>query len=219
MFEPFAILLALLPMIGYLIVFSMIRLSGHALVTTGGRDIAALAFAVSGMVVAGPIELFFPRAAATVFGAKVWIALAIFYTLCVLLVALTSRPKLVVYGRTPSETFGPLLAAAQAIDPAAHGDADTLQVVMPTSSVRLRAAGQRLTDYTEVLSFEPNLTPQFWNQLMGKLRRELDPTQVARPRQGFTMLLVACVLSGLMIWQSFSNQELVVQGFKEWLWR
>ena len=219
MVEPFTILLALLPLIGYLVVFSMIRLSGHALVTTGGRDIAALAFAVSGMVIAGPIELFFPRAAANVFGAKVWIALAIFYMLCVLLIALTSHPKLVVYGRTPSETFGPLLAAAQAIDPNAHGNSDNLQVVMPTSGVRLRADGQRLTDFTEILSFEPNLAPQFWNQLMAGLRRELGPTQVARPRQGFTMLLVACALSGLMIWQSFSNQELVVQGFREWLWR
>jgi hypothetical protein len=219
MFEPFPILLALLPLIGYLAVFSMIRLSGHALVTTGGRDIGALAFAVSGMVVAGPIELFFPRAAATVFGAKVWIALAVFYTLCVLLIALTSHPKLVVYGRTPSETYGPLLSAAQAIDSAAYGEADTLQVVMPTSGVRLRADGQRLADYTEILSFEPNLAPQFWNQLMGSLRRELAPTQVSRPRQGFTMLLCACALGGLMIWHSFRNQALVVQGFKEWLWR
>jgi hypothetical protein len=219
MVEPFAILIALLPLIGYLVVFSLIRLSGHALVTTGGRDIAALAFAVSGMVVVGPIELFFPRVAATVFGAKVWIALAIFYVLCVILIALTSRPKLIVYGRTPAETFGPLLSAAQAIDPAASGDADTLQIMMPTSGVRLRADGQRLADYTEILSFEPNLSPMFWNQLITVLRRELGQTKATRPRQGFSMLLVAGMLSGLMIWQSFGNQELVVQGFKEWLWR
>ncbi len=217
--EPFALLLALLPLIGYLVVFSLIRLSGHALVTTGGRELAALAFAVSGMVVVGPIELFFPRAAATVLVPKCGLRLAIFYCLCVTLIALTSRPKLVVYGRTPAETFGPLLAAALQIDPEASGDADTLQVSLPASGVRLRADGQRLSDYTEVLSFEPNLSPQFWNRLISGLRRELERSKATRPRQGYTMLLTACVLTGLMIWQSFGNQELVVQGFKEWLWR
>ena len=76
--EPFTILLALLPLIGYLLVLSAIRLSGRALVTTGGRDVAALAMAISGLIAVGPAELFFPTAAATVFGPAVWVALAVF---------------------------------------------------------------------------------------------------------------------------------------------
>ncbi len=219
MFEPFAILVALLPLIGYLVVFSLIRLSGSVLVTTGGRDVAALSFAISGLMVVGPIELFFPRPAATVFGAKVWIALAILYVLCVALIAMTTRPKLVVYGRTPSETFTPLLAAALSIDPRASGDAETLQIVLPTAGVRLRADGQRLVDYAQILAFEPNVSPLFWNKLLAELRRELTKTSVARPRQGLYMLAVAAILSGLLCWQGFGHQELVVQGFRDWLWR
>ena len=217
--EPFAILLALLPLIGYLVVFSLIRLSGNVLVTTGGRDLAAIAFAVSGLMVVGPIELFFPRAAATVFGAKVWIVLAIFYVLCVILIALTSRPKLVIYGRTPAEIFSPLLAAAKAIDADACGDAETLQISLPAAGVRLRVAGQRMADHAEVLAFEPNLLPSFWQRLLSELRREMVSCQANRPNRGWMMLAVACILSGILVWQSFGNQALVVQGFKEWLWR
>ena len=135
--EPFKILLALLPLIAYLAVFSVIRLSGRALVTTGGRDLAALSMAISGMLAVGPAELFFPTSAAAVFGPTVWLALAAFYGLTVSLIVLSSPPKLVVYGRTPEELFAPLLAAAKQIDAAATGDAATLQVSLPTLGVHL----------------------------------------------------------------------------------
>jgi hypothetical protein len=219
MVEPFAVLLAFVPLIGYLAVLSMIRLSGSTLVTTGGRDIAALGIAISGLIAVGPIELFFPRPAATLFGANVWIALAVFYTLSVTLIALNSRPKLVVYGRTPTEVFKSLLAVSQRIDPHATGDEETLQISLPSLGVRVRADGQKLADCTEIIAFEPNVSPLFWDKLLGELRRELGETTLTRKRYGFAMLLAACILSGLLLWQGYGNQELVVQGFKDWLWR
>ena len=219
MFEPFAILLALLPLIGYLVVFSLIRLSGNVLVTTGGRDIAALAFGISGAIVVGPIELFFPRTAATVIGATVWIVLAIFYVLCVTLIALTSRPKLVIYGRTPAETFQPLLTAVKAIDADAIGDEEKLQISLPSAGIRLRIAGQQLIDHAEVLAFEPHVLPSFWGKLLSELRGEIGQSKTTRASRGLAMLMAACLLTGILLWQSFGNQELVVQGFREWLWR
>jgi hypothetical protein len=219
MIEPFAVLLALLPLIAYLVVFSLIRLSGSQLVTTGGRDLAAVAFAVSGLIMIGPLELFFPRPAATVFGAKVWIVLALFYVLCVLLVALTSRPKLVIYGRTPRETFDPLLAAARVIDADATGDRETRQVFLPNAAVRLRVAGPRTIDYAEIIAFEPDVPPSVWTRLLSELRRELGRSKLTRRHGGWAMLIVAGLLSGLLIWYSFGNQELLVQGFKSWFWR
>ena len=217
--EPFTVLLALVPLIGYLAVLSVVRLSGHALVTTGGRDIAALGMAIAGLVAIGPIELFFPRPAATVFGAWVWIALVAFYGLCVTLVALTSRPRLVVYGRTPEEVYEPLLTACQTIDSQAVGFKDTLQVELPAAGLRIRADGQRLQDCAEVIAFESNVSPLFWHKLLGQLRRELSQTTLQRRPRGLAMLIAAGFLCGLLIWQSVGNQELVVQGFKEWLWR
>ena len=48
--DPFTVLLALAPLVAYLMVISGVRLSGRALVTSGGRDIAALALAISGFL-------------------------------------------------------------------------------------------------------------------------------------------------------------------------
>ena len=59
-FEPFSLLLALVPLIGYLLLLGLIRVSGHTLITTGARDIGALGLAISGLVAVGPGELFFP---------------------------------------------------------------------------------------------------------------------------------------------------------------
>lgn len=222
MFEPFTILLALLPMIGYLVVFSLIRLSGRALVTTGARDIAALAIAISGMLVIGPGELllmFFLNAAATLYGPLVWIALGSFYALTVSLIALTTPPKLVVYGRTPEELFEPLLAAARQIDAGTVGDANSLQVSLPNIGIRLRVDGQRGMDYAQVLSFEPNMSLRFWSKLLAALRSEVRAKATPLPRRGFAMLFVAIGLCSILVWKSFGNRELVVEGFRDWLWR
>lgn len=217
--DPFTILLALLPLIGYLVVFSVIRLSGRALVTTGGRDFAALAIAIAGLLAVGPAELFFPTAAATMFGPIVWIALAAFYGLSVSLITLTSAPRVVVYGRTPDEVFKPLLAAAKKLDLAARGDSELLQVSLPTIGIRLRVDGQRAIDHSQVVAFEPNVSLKFWNRLLAGLREEVHETTAPVPRRGFGMLLVALFLSVLLLWQSFGNRELVVEGFRQWLWR
>jgi len=217
--EPFTILLALLPLIGYLVVFSLIRISGRTLVTTGGRDVAALAIALSGMIAVGPAELFFPTAAATIFGPVVWVALVAFYGLSVALIALTTPPKLVVYGRSPEELYEPLMAAAKQIDPAATGEPTQLQVSLPTVGVRLRIDGQRGFDHAQVLAFEPNISLRFWNQLLGNVRKEVQHQPAPMPRRGFGMLLVALMLAAILAWQGFGNQELVVEGFRDWLWR
>jgi hypothetical protein len=216
--EPFSLLLALLPLIGYLLVFSLIRLSGKALVTTGARDIAALAIGISGILAVGPAELFFPTAAATFFGPVVWIALAVFYGLTVTLIGLTSQPKLVVYGRTPEELFEPLLTAARQLDPQSYGDDRTLQVTMPSIGIRVRVDGQRGIDYSQVLAFEPNASPVFWHKLLASLRISVAESN-AVPRRGFGMLLAAVVMSSILVWQSLGNRDLVVEGFRDWLWR
>jgi hypothetical protein len=217
--EPFTIVLALLPLIGYLLVMSIIRLSGRVLVTTGSRDIAALGVAISGLLAVGPAELFFPSHAATLFGPLVWIALATFYGLCVALVALTSSPKLVAYGRTPDELFEPLLRAVRRIDPAASGDSGSLLITLPSVGVHLRIDGQRGVDYGQVTAFESGVSMRFWTTLLAHLRAEVAQSPAPMPRRGLVMLAAAVVLSSLLLWQGFGNQALVVEGFRDWLWR
>ncbi|MAI35807.1 MAG: hypothetical protein CMM07_29575 [Rhodopirellula sp.] len=217
--DPFTILLALLPLIAYLLVISAVRLSGRALVTTGGRDVAALALAVSGLLAVGPAELFFPSAAAAVFGPAVWIALAVFYGLSVSLVALSFPPRIAVYGRTAEELFGPLLEAAQTLDAKASGDERLLQVTLPTLGIHLRIDGHRGIDYAQIVAFEPNVSLRFWSKLLGATRAKVHAQTTPFPRRGFAMLGFTLVLGGILLTQSFGQQELLVQGFRDWLWR
>ena len=94
--NPFTLLLSLTPLWIHVLVIAVIRLSGRFCVSRG-REIAMLAFAVSGLIAVGPVELFFPMAAAAVFGPMVWLVLALFYVLCISLIILGTAPKLVIY--------------------------------------------------------------------------------------------------------------------------
>ena len=219
MINPFTILLALLPLVGYLLLLGAIRVSGRTVVTSGARDLVALGIGISGLIAIGPIELFFPTAAATVFGPYVWIALAIFYSLCLSLCALTSQPRLVIYGRSPVQTHEALLKAAQQIDVAATGTADNLQIVLPTIGVRLRVDGTPRSDCAQVFAFEPNLNATFWIRLQARLRSEFADPTVKRSYQGVLTLAVAACLVAFILWQSMGREELVVEGFRKWLWR
>ena len=217
--EPVYVLIALLPLIAHLLQLSTLRLSGRVLITTGGRDIAALGFAVAGFVAIGPGELFFPKAAAGLFGPWVWVALFTLYALIVTLIALTAKPKLVAYGRTPEQLFAPLVAAAKKLDAQATADRESLQVHLPTLRVHLRLAGHPWLDTASVESFEHIPSVTFWNTLLGHLRETAQSTEATTPRRGVPMLLIAIALIGIVIWQGFGYNEQLVEGFREWLWR
>jgi hypothetical protein len=119
--SPFLLLLAAVPLVSYLGVIAAIRVSGRALITTGGRDIAAIGVAIAGLMAIGPAELVFPAAAATVFGPIVWLWLAMFYVLCVALDCF-DRPSPVgglwTLGR---RAFSPFIASGSTHGPGAMG--------------------------------------------------------------------------------------------------
>ena len=218
-FEPFSLLLAMVPLIGYLLLMGSIRVSGNTLITTGARDIAALGLAVSGLVAVGPAELFFPMAAAAAFGPFVWIVLIVFYVLCVALVAMTSKPKLVTYGRDADEMYPRLVSAAKRIDADAVGDDAQLHVYLPNAKLHLLASSHPRIDYTYITALQPNAPAAFWVQLLSELRREVARTPKTSPRNGYVMLSLAAGLACFLLWQGFDKQTLVVEGFRDWLWR
>jgi hypothetical protein len=217
--DPFALLLALLPLVGYLLMLGLVRFSGRALVTTGARDIAALGIAISGLIAIGPAELFFPATAATVFGSVVWLALIAFYGLTLSLVCLTTTPKLVVYGRTAQETYPGLLRAAKRMDDQATGDDQSMQVRLPTLGVQLRVDSIAAIDHCRVLSFQPIVSVKFWSTLLGNLRGELSESPRPIARRGIVMLMFALAMGSMVCWHSLSNQTRLVEGFRQWLWR
>lgn len=117
MIESFHVAIALAPIAVYFLMIAWVRLIPRPLVVSGGRDIATLAIGLSGAVAIGPMELFFPRAAASILGSKVWLLLFLLYVLCVLLAILASRPRLVIYGLGVQELHEHLQVTLQELDP------------------------------------------------------------------------------------------------------
>ena len=67
--EGFYLALAVGPLALYLLLIGTIRLRPHPFVTTGAKDTATLAIGLLGLVMIGPMELFFPQQAAVNLGA------------------------------------------------------------------------------------------------------------------------------------------------------
>src|SRR3977135_4015231 len=65
--------LALCPLAVYLVALGLVNLSRRPTLVTGSRDITALGLALSGMVIGGPMQLFFPEYAAAQLGPLVWL--------------------------------------------------------------------------------------------------------------------------------------------------
>ena len=91
--DPFHLCVALGPVAVYLLLIGAVNLLRRPFVVSGTRDAAAMGLAVSGLVIVGPVELFFPIEAAIRFGSLVWLLLVALYGLTLVLVLLTLRPR------------------------------------------------------------------------------------------------------------------------------
>ena len=124
--DPFRLYLAFGPVAIYLLLLGVVNLGRRPLLVSGGRDAAALALAVSGLVIVGPIELFFPFDAAIKLGTVVWVLLLGLYFLCVLLWLLSLRPRLIVYNISIDKLRPVLADVVQQLDADAHWAGDGL---------------------------------------------------------------------------------------------
>ncbi|MFM7929359.1 MAG: hypothetical protein ACKO9Q_16760, partial [Pirellula sp.] len=94
---------------------------------------ATLAVGILGLMVIGPFELFLPEAAAIRFGPLVWIVLLIFYGLCVSMVVLLMRPRLVIYNSTVEQLRPIISEISQSMDQKSRWTGDSL--VIPSRKI------------------------------------------------------------------------------------
>src|SRR5439155_2461261 len=142
--------IALAPVATYLVVLGIINLSSRPLITTAARDAAALAIAVAGLVMAGPMELFLVEEAAALYGGWVWGIMLPAYALVVLLVVLLLRPRLVIYN-IALEQLRPLLADIVArLHPDARCAGESL--VIPRLGVQLHLESAPLLYNVQLVS-------------------------------------------------------------------
>lgn len=190
--------MAAVPIAMYLIMLGAFRLRSRPLVTTGWRDVAALGIALTGLVAIGPLQLFFPTYAAARFSGWIWIILLALYLLTLLLVMLSCRPRLIVYGLGEDAFFQVLQEAAAHVDPEASWHGQTL--TMPTVGMQLitEPTGAYGVQQAVILSGPGSIAP--WLQLEHELVKRC--AHVAATERGWAgfwligsglLLLVAAV--------------------------
>jgi hypothetical protein len=165
--DPLHVTIALGPLATYLVVLGLVNLSSRPLVVSGARDAACLAIAISGLVVAGPMELFLVEEAAVLYGSLVWAMMLAAYALLVVLIILLARPRLVVYNIT-MEQLRPLLAdVVSRLDGEARWAGESL--VMPQLGVQLHLEFAAMVQNVQLISAGPEQNLHGWKRLEKEL--------------------------------------------------
>jgi hypothetical protein len=204
--DSFRLCLALGPVAMYLLLLGAVNLSRRSLLVSGVRDAAALALAVSGMVVIGPMELFFPFESAAKLGSYVWLLLLALYVMCVVLWLLLLRPRLVIYNIS-ADKLRPILADVVG---QCNGDArwagDSLAI--PGLGVQLYMDNFALLGSVSLISAGGNQNHLGWRRLETNLRAALAREEVARNPRGLSLFVagLACV-AGIVLAIAHNPEE------------
>lgn len=195
---PFA--MAAVPIAMYLIMLGAFRLRSRPLVTTGWRDVAALGIALMGLVAIGPVQLFFPTYAAARFSGWVWIILLALYLLTLLLVMLSCRPRLIVYGLGEDAFFQVLQEAAAHVDPEASWHGQTLTFPNVGMQLITEPTGARGVQQAVILSGPGSIQP--WLQLESELvKRCAQATATERSWTGFWLIVGGLAILLIALWR------------------
>jgi hypothetical protein len=195
--DPFRLCLALGPVAMYLLLLGAVNLSRRSLLVSGVRDAAALALAVSGLVIIGPMELFFPFESAVKLGSYVWVLLLALYVMCVVLWLLLLRPRLVIYNIS-ADKLRPVLA-----DLVGHFDGDARwagdSLAIPGLGVQLYIDNFSPLGNVSLISAGGNQNHAGWRRLEMSLRAALAREEVTRNPRGLSLILgglvcIACIV-------------------------
>ena len=154
-----------------------------------------------------------------VFGAWVWLPLAMLLLLLALLVALGTTPRTVVYGRDLAESWVALRSAAVAVDPAAIGDEKGLQMHLPTARLHVRVEGAPGHDVTAIVPFEAVVTDPAWPPLRAELRRTLRQQATVRGGRGALITLVGLLMLAYAAYVAWQDPAAVAEQARRWWFR
>jgi len=209
--------ISLTPLDVYFFVLGLINLSRRPLVTTGARDIAALGVAISGLIMAGPMDLFLPEAATNRYGGSVWILLLVFYALCLALIVLTMRPRLVIYNASPEQLRSILAEVVAKLDNEARWAGDSL--VLPQLGVQLAVESVGFLRNAQLVASGPPQAYAGWKKLEEELVHVLRETKTTPKMHGWGFVLVAIIMLSLVIFRTAIDPAAVLAAVNQMLRR
>jgi hypothetical protein len=217
--EPFHQCLAFGPVAIYLLLLGVIGLSRRPVVVTGGRDAAALALAVSGMVFVGPMALLFPASLAARIGSwgtrYVWLMLIVVFTLGLILMLLNLRPRLVIYNISAEQLRPILCELVQRMDADARWAGDSL--FLPGLGVQLHLDSVGWMRNVSLVSSGPKQDYQGWSRLQAELTAELRKVETPWSLGGLVLLSLGNVLVLWLGWAIIRDPQAIARTVFELL--
>jgi hypothetical protein len=187
---------ALVPLGCYLVVLGWLHLRRRPAPVSGSIDLAALAAAVSGFVLAGPLALLQPAV-----GTAAWATLMMLGAL-VLIVAgglLATRPRLVIYNVTV-EQLRPLLAEVVGqLDGSARWAGES--VVLPAQGLQVMMDGRGIARCVSIVAVGTRASPEAWAEFARRVRRGSRKLRVRRNLWGGVFLAAGLAfLAAALAW-------------------
>ncbi|MGD0517231.1 MAG: hypothetical protein ABSA26_06810 [Thermoguttaceae bacterium] len=208
--DPFRLTLALGPAAIYLLLLGMINLSRRPLLVSGGRDAAALALAITGMLIVGPFELFLPQASVMRYGPYVWVMVLTFYGLSIAMGILMLRPRLVIYNIS-ADKLRPILAEVVAsLDSDARWAGDSL--VLPNLAVQLSIDNFRTMRNVSLKSVSGNQDLHGWRRLEQGLAGALSQETVSRSPRGLVLIFAGLLILGGLAMVIYRDPQAITQS-------
>lgn len=208
--DPFRLCVALGPVAMYLLLLGAVNLSRRPLLVSGVRDAASLALAISGLVIIGPLELFFPFEAAIRFGPHIWLLLLALYAMGMVLVLLLLRPRLVIYNISVDKLRPILADLVDHLDPGARWAGDSL--VLPGLGVQLYVDNFSALRSVSLISAGSNQSHSGWRRLETALGDALAREDVARNPRGISLISAGLLLIAGMVVAIAQNPQAVAQS-------
>lgn len=213
--DPLRLGIALSPLAAYVLLLGLVNLSSRPLLTSGGRDLAALALGISGLVVIGPMELFFPELAVERLGGYVWLLLAACYALLVVLLMLVARPRLVIYNMTVEQLRPTLANVVSDLDPDARWAGECL--VLPRLGVQLHVEPFLAMRNVQLASSGPHQSFAGWRRLEQGLVQRLKGISSSPNPYGFSLVFFGLLMVALITYSVVSDAGSVPQTLREML--
>ena len=213
--EGFYLALAVGPLALYLLLIGTIRLRPHPFVTTGAKDTATLAIGLLGLVMIGPMELFFPKQAAVNLGSAVWGILILFYALCCGLWILTARRRLIVYGLSESRLRDALFDVAQKYDSNATWMGDVLQLPNKGINLCLEMSGNRTV--AQLVAAGERQDWRAWFEFERAIAAQVRQLPAEDRASGWMLLATGTLILAAAGWSLLHDLPSSIQAMKEML--
>ncbi len=191
--DPLYLTIAFVPLGLYLIGLAAIHMRSRPTVWSGVTDTTLLALAASGMVVAGPMDLFIPESS-PLSGVFLWLLMLMLYSLAITLWNLLARPRLVVFNVTLEQLQAALNELAPRLDSEASATGESY--LLPQLGVQFHIERYLPLQNISLVAIGDRQSFNGWRKLQTELRAALGSVPRASRVPAFGFLAVAMFMLG-----------------------